>query len=67
MKSLNLKLLLFLFGFSLLSFGQTLEKTYTTSSGYAEEPPNFAFFANSEMNYYTTEGSKGNDTFNIKI
>lgn len=69
MKTLHLKLFYLLFGFSLITYGQTLEKTYTTDTGYAEEPPNFAFFANNEMHYFTTEhiGDKENPTYNIKI
>ncbi|QOD59350.1 T9SS type A sorting domain-containing protein [Polaribacter haliotis] len=67
MKTLRLKLFYLLFGFSLLTFGQTLEKTYISSAGQVEEPPNFAFYANDEMHYFTTEGSKGNITFNIKF
>lgn len=66
----TLKLLFFLFfllGFRLLSFGQTLEKTYSTLAGYTEEPPNYAFFANSEMHYFTLSIDKNSNTNFIKF
>ncbi|WP_299057023.1 T9SS type A sorting domain-containing protein [uncultured Polaribacter sp.] len=37
-----------------ISFGQTLENTYTTS-GYIEPEPNYSFIVNSTINYYTLD------------
>ena len=67
MKILHLKLFYLLFGLSSIAFSQTLENTYTTDAGYTEEPPNYAFFANSEMNYFTLSIDKNSNTNFIKF